>query len=558
MLPDVTVVASAARQRMRHAGAALIHAVRPFGHRLPKRLIIAPQDLRTTDPTIAADIYAGQIKFAGKLLNTHGGSPFQAQAPSAAFAAELNGFSWLRHLRAAETALARTNARALVTDWMTVNRRGASGVAARPDVVTRRMMSWLSNTPMLLEGVDRPFYQAFLKALAGDARRLNQLASAAPPTEERLMIEIALMHYALSCLESDKELKSAAERLCDELDYQILPDGAHISRNPNVLLMVLLDLLPLKVAFLWRKLQTPQPIISAIDRMMPMLRMMRHADGGIALFNGMGPTRTDVLAAILAQDDTMAPPLLNAPYGGYQRVEAGDSVLLIDCAAAPKPPLAGRAHAAPAAFEFSSDNHRIIVNCGNPPEHRADMRSFARVTAAHSTLTVAEDSIGRITGTEGSGNRGAQFSGGARKVTLTRADNPSGTLVTVSHDGYAKPYGVVHERQLALSASGGILGGEDKLTTVKDRGPQPFVLRFHLHPQVKATLRSDGEGVYLALPGKMIWLFEAPGHKVGLEESILFASTDGLRRTDQIVIAGDSKTTPSIKWIIRRARDQQT
>jgi uncharacterized heparinase superfamily protein len=556
MLPDVTVVASAARQRLRHAGAALTHAVRPFGNRVPKRLIIAPQDLRTSDPTVAADIYAGQIKFAGKLLNTHGRSPFEEQAPSAAFAAELNGFSWLRHLRAAETALARTNARALVADWMTVNRRNAAGIAGRPDVVTRRMISWLSNTPMLLEGVDRTFYQTFLKALAGEARKLHQMASAAPPTEERLMIDIALMHYALSCLESDQDLKSAAERLCDELEYQILPDGAHISRNPEVLLMVLLDLLPLKVAFLWRKLQTPQPIISAIDRMMPMLRMMRHADGGIALFNGMGPTRTDLLAAILAQDDTMAPPLLNAPYGGYQRVEAGESVLLVDCAKAPKPPLAGRAHAAPAAFEFSSDNHRIIINCGVPPDHRADMRGFARVTAAHSTLTIGDDSIGRISGPEGLDNRGAQYSGGARKVTLSRADNPSGTLVTVTHDGYAKTFGIVHERQLALSASGGILGGEDTLTIVKDRGPQTFTLRFHLHPLVKATLRGDGEGVYLALPGKNIWLFEAPSHKVVLEESILFASTDGLRRSDQIIIAGDSKATPSIKWIMRRAKDQ--
>jgi uncharacterized heparinase superfamily protein len=46
--------------------------------------------------------------------------------------------------------------------------------------------------------------------------------------------------------------------------------------------------------------------------MMPMVRMMRHADGAIGLFNGMGATRADLIAAILAQDDSVAPAPLNA------------------------------------------------------------------------------------------------------------------------------------------------------------------------------------------------------------------------------------------------------
>ena len=29
--------------------------------------------------------------------------------------------------------------------------------------------------------------------------------------------------------------------------------------------------------------------------MMPMLRFFRHGDGNFALFNGMGPTRSDLL-----------------------------------------------------------------------------------------------------------------------------------------------------------------------------------------------------------------------------------------------------------------------
>ena len=118
-------------------------------------------------------------------------------------------------------------------------------------------------------------------------------------------------------------LRGATKRLVDELERQILPDGGHISRNPGALIELLLDLLPLRQVFTARNIAPPPPLLNAIDRMMPMLRFFRHGDGNFALFNGMGPTPTDVLATVLAYDDARGAPLANAPHSGYQRVEAG-------------------------------------------------------------------------------------------------------------------------------------------------------------------------------------------------------------------------------------------
>ena len=97
--------------------------------------------------------------------------------------------------------------------------------------------------------------------------------------------------------------RGAADRLADELDRQILPDGGHISRNPGALIALLVDLLPLRQVFTSRNLPPPAALLNAIDRMMPMLRFFRHGDGHFVLFNGMGPTRTDLLTTILAYDD---------------------------------------------------------------------------------------------------------------------------------------------------------------------------------------------------------------------------------------------------------------
>src|SRR5579862_8162028 len=104
--------------------SALTLQLASIGARRNERLIIAPRDIRTVDPIAAEDIYAGYFALAGRAVNVHGLSPFEAPAPSPAWAEALHGFGWLRHLHAADTALSRANARALVEDWLNASARG--------------------------------------------------------------------------------------------------------------------------------------------------------------------------------------------------------------------------------------------------------------------------------------------------------------------------------------------------------------------------------------------------------------------------------------------------
>ncbi len=66
------------------------------------RLLISPQDLRTSDATVAAEIYGGRFSFSGKVVVGDGRSIFEMEPPSDEWAAALMGFGWLRHMRAAE------------------------------------------------------------------------------------------------------------------------------------------------------------------------------------------------------------------------------------------------------------------------------------------------------------------------------------------------------------------------------------------------------------------------------------------------------------------------
>jgi uncharacterized heparinase superfamily protein len=527
----------------------------------PERLLIAPQDIRTTDVTIASEIYSGYFAFAGKVVNLHGRSPFEIESPSPGWGRALNSFGWLRHLRAADTALARANARALVDDFLTSAEKPNGSMAWEPRVVVRRTLSFLAQSPLILESADRAFYRRFMRALTRAQLFLErQVAAGLVSGEERLFTAIGLAELGL-CMQADGSFqRRSTRRLAEELGRQIRPDGGHISRNPDALIRLLLDLLPLRQAYAARAVSPPPQLLNAIDRMLPMLRMLRHGDGTLALFNGMGVTAPDTLATVLAYDDPRAKALVNAPHSGYQRVEAGTSLLIVDAGPPPPAEYSTLAHAGCLAFEFSVGAQRLVVNCGAPDANRGGARSAARMTAAHSTLVVSDTSSCRIAGQRGLERwLSDEILSGPRQVGVERQNPPMKTRLLLSHDGYRTRFGLIHERRLTLSADGTRLEGEDRLkpASAKRGNAYPYALRFHIFPNVRLQSVLEGRAVLLDLPDNSRWVFTAHDSRIEIEESIFFAATDGPHPCEQIVVHSRTDQAAQIAWGFRRLEEQE-
>ena len=145
-----------------------------FTSAMADRLLIAPQDLRTADPTRASEIYAGRFAFAGKIVICDGRSPFEIEPPSEEWADQLLGFGWLRHLRAAESAITRANARALVGRMDRAARRARQRRRAGGPISWRAASSrgsarrrWCCTTPTC------SFYRRFLRNLTRQVRYLQ-------------------------------------------------------------------------------------------------------------------------------------------------------------------------------------------------------------------------------------------------------------------------------------------------------------------------------------------------------------------------------------------------
>jgi uncharacterized heparinase superfamily protein len=470
----------------------------------------------------------------------------------------LLGFGWLRHLRAADTALTRANARSLVDDWIS-NPSHKRPIARRADVLARRVISLLSQAPLVLGDTDGKFYRRYLRGLAREIRYLRYTMVDIADGVPRLQMLVALCYASLCLANQARHIRGATRKLADELQRQILPDGGHISRNPGALIELLIDLLPLRQTFAARNIAPPPALLNAIDRMMPMLRFFRHGDGSFAMFNGMSSTPSDLLATLLAYDDAHGAPMASMPHTGFQRFDADAMTVIMDTGPPPPPNVSQDAHAGCLSFEFSSGPSRIVINCGMPSTGRDNWRSFARSTAAHSTLTYHDTSSCQFVELSAMKRllQGAPVVSGPVNVESYREAVANGVLLTASHDGYVARFGLVHRRVLMVAPDGSRLDGEDTLSPAPGarikKGETDYALRFHLHPAVKASRLSDGRGVMLVLPNRDAWTFEALDDNVDLEDSVFLAGNDGPRRTAQIVIRQDSRNAPSIRWSFARS-----
>jgi uncharacterized heparinase superfamily protein len=502
---------------------------------LPDAPLPAVRDPWPGDPSRGARIVKGELEYLGAVLKLAEGA-FAAPGASPMLRAHLLGFSWLRDLRALGTDTARIRARALVSEFLETPQ---DQTAARPDIAGARITAWLGHYEFFAASADDDFRARLLGRLLTDSRTL----SAALPGEERdgraLTALKGLIAASVAMPDHANFIGRANKFLLLELERQILPDGCHVERSPAAHLAALQDLTEIRALLQAAQAETPATLAGGIERMALALRALRHPDGGLALFNGSKEDLPSLIDLVLAQAGRAGRAAGGLSSGGLYRLAAGKSVVMIDAGAAAAG-LDRFAHAGTLSFEFSAGRERIIVNCGAAPAAGTDWRDALRATAAHSTLTIADVSSSEL--------RDQNLGRRPTRVDAQRQEAAGAHWLEASHDGYAKLFGAIHHRRVYLSESGEDLRGED---AVEAHQPQPFTIRFHLHPGITASLQQDNGAVLLRTPSGQGWRLRAEGAKITVEESVYFGQTEP-RRAEQVVLAGHQDGPQQVKWAITK------
>ena len=472
----------------------------------------------------------------------------------------LHAFGWLRDLRAAGGDAPRRKARGLVADWIDSNRRW-SPLAWDPVVTADRLAHWFSQYEFFAASAEVPFRQTMLSSATSQARYLAAVLPAGLSGSALVTAAKGLCYAGLCLPQGEAWLARGLGLLQQALEEQLLPDGGQCERSPALLLSILRDCIDLRAALLAAGRDVPGDLSLQIEGMVSILRLLLHGDGGLALFNASSEGEDLQIDMILQRGGGKKVQLQSAPSTGFQRLQAGRSLVLVDTGRPPAPGYDRNAHAGSLSLEMSVGRERLIVNCGAQPGN-STWQAVQRATAAHSTLVLAETNSAALFPSGGLARRPAA-------VTCRRDEDEGAIWLEASHDGYCPLFGLTHHRRLYLAASGEDLRGEDCLSGTLQGGKDlAFAIRFHLHPGVQAMAAQDGRSVVLRLPKGGGWRLRAAGAEVGLEDSVYLGLPGQIRRCQQIVLTGtaskpDARATDpgaaedadrivTVKWALQR------
>jgi len=500
---------------------------------------------------LAGELVAGGS--VGTVLPDSEDPPWRRAGASPLWLDTLNGFGWLRDLRDNGDPQGAMLAARLVDDWTNREWRWSPDTWKR-DVLANRIVAWIRHYDWMATAADPGFSARFVVSLARQRTHLHRILRRGMIGHEAVAALKAMVFADLAFIRDgkryEKSLEQTLARLAKFVKRYVLADGIVAERAPHLQLAVLRHLIDVRTALVSAERRAPAEIVAAIDRMAPMLRFFRHGDGGLSLFNGTWEGDRRLIDLVLARSGSGEAAPAMALQSGFQRLAAGTSLVIADAGSPPGRGMDGIAHAGTLSFEMSAAHERLIVNCGTYPGAPRDWRHFMRYTAAHSTAVVDDVNSTEIT------NHGAlEYRAG--NVLIDRADDAGAQWLDMCHDGYRSLYGIIHRRRLWLSPDGGDLRGEDSFLGYEGRPvtvpDQRYIVRFHLHPTVKATLAQSGQAVLMRLPSGRGWRLRASGAGIGLAESIYLGEEGRVRRTEQIVLVGQVPAEgTTVKWALTR------
>ena len=273
----------------------------------------------------------------------------------------------------------------------------------------------------------------------------------------------------------DKLISQAEEILGEELEEQILPDGAHFELSPmyhQLMLYRILDCINLLQ-------QNPMPRLYKIEGqlwkkarlMLGWIKEMAFQNGQIPMLNdstsGIAPDPEKLIA--YAQSLGVKSQKVTLKECGYRKIKNKKYELLIDVGAIGPDYIPGHAHSDTFNFVLHYAAHPIIVDSGISTYEKNQIRKLERSTASHNTVAIAGLEQSEIWG-------GFRVARRAKVFNLQESENH----ISASHDGY-RQIRTVHQRTFNYQ--------DDSLVIIDEISNQnPAQAFLHFHPDTEVHL----------------------------------------------------------------------
>ena len=456
---------------------------------------------------------------------------------------KLHSFFWLFSL---DLKSSKKTTHSIILNWIDNNKK-YNQKSWETDVLSKRVISWISNSQLTYEDGDEDYKEKFNFMINKQINHLINEISRSKLVDDKMIGCTAIILTGLSY--NDKKILDFGINLLKKISsFSFDTSGFPKSRGIRQLTFYLKYFVLIRELLKESQKEIPEYLNENIYYLGQAYNFIWQSTKSNFLFNGNHDSDHSDFDNYLKNQGYKFKGNLNE-FGGYAILKNKNFRLIMDLGSSPEKKFSTNYQSGPLSFEIFYKGIKLITNSGYFQNIKHQLNDISRSTAAHSTLTVDNNSISRF---KKSVNGISQIEKGFKIIKKNIISEDLFWSLKGSHDGYQKKYGIIHERTIEFYPEKNKFIGLDKLIKKKNFKSSNFEIRFHLMPNAKVTKTQEGKSVLIELENSG-WRFFCKDHKLDVETGLYFGKKNSYTENQNIFITGISqKDDQEIRWEISK------
>ena len=454
---------------------------------------------------------------------------------------KLNNFFWLFSI---DLKSSKKICLSIISKWIENNQRYNSDLW-EIDILSRRIISWISNSQLTYDEGDKIYKEKFNKIVFKQVNHLINEIKKSDNYHDKLLGCAAIILTGVSYNE-DRYLEFGLELLKKIIKYSFDSEFFPKSRNIRQLIFYLKYFILIRELLKESSNEIPEYLDEIIFHLGKGYDFLWSSTKHSLLFNGNHESNLDDFDKYLDLQKYYFKNKKN-DLGGYSILTNKNVIVGMDIGPPPENKFSENYQSGPLSFELIFKGKKLICNSGYFQDTKKKLNLISRSTAAHSTLVLNNKSVANFKKDfKGKIFNKFNFKTLNKNVVLEK----NYWLIKSSHDGYSKNYGTIHERLLEFFPETNKFVGTDKLIKNKNFVPTSFEIRFHLMPTTKVT-KTQNKNIILIELENSAWRFYSENTSIDVETGLYFGNKNNYLENQNIYISGSTeKHEQEIKWEI--------
>ena len=454
---------------------------------------------------------------------------------------KLNNFFWLFSI---DLKSSKKICLSIISKWIENNQRYNSELW-EIDILSRRIISWISNSQLTYDEGDKIYKEKFNKIVFKQVNHLINEIKKSDNYHDKLLGCAAIILTGISYNE-DRYLEFGLELLKKIIKYSFDSEFFPKSRNIRQLIFYLKYFILIRELLKESSNEIPEYLDEIIFHLGKGYDFLWSSTKHSLLFNGNHESNLDDFDKYLDLQKYYFKNKKN-DLGGYSILTNKNVIVGMDIGPPPENKFSENYQSGPLSFELIFKGKKLICNSGYFQDTKKKLNLISRSTAAHSTLVLNNKSVANFK-KDFKGKIFNKFNFKTLNKNVVFEKNY--WLIKSSHDGYSKNYGTIHERLLEFFPETNKFVGTDKLIKNKNFVPTSFEIRFHLMPTTKVT-KTQNKNIILIELENSAWRFYSENTSIDVETGLYFGNKNNYLENQNIYISGSTeKHEQEIKWEI--------